>query len=133
MAQLTLEQIKILADEMWEGCHGCDGMDKYMWTNGFITGAVSMLGTPSSEIEARMKEMDENKQITMAQQTAVEWFWIHLPENISKEYFDLFKQAKQMETEQIVEAYRVGVEEDVYNNPLKTGQEYYKETYITNK
>ena len=78
MAQLTLEQIKILADEMWEGCHGCDGMDKYMWTNGFITGAVSMLGTPLSEIEARMKEMDENKQITMAQQTAVEWFWIHL-------------------------------------------------------
>lgn len=61
MAQLTLEQIKILADEMWEGCHGCDGMDKYMWTNGFITGAVSMLGTPLSEIEARMKEMDENK------------------------------------------------------------------------
>ena len=133
MAQLTLEQIKILADEMWEGCHGCDGMDKYMWTNGFITGAVSMLGTPLSEIEARMKEMDENKQITMAQQTAVEWFWIHLPENISKEYFDLFKQAKQMETEQIAEAYRVGVEEDVYNNPLKTGQEYYNETYITNK
>ena len=133
MAQLTLEQIKILADEMWEGCHGCDGMDKYMWTNGFITGAVSMLGTPLSEIEARMKEMDENKQITMAQQTAVEWFWIHLPENISKEYFDLFKQAKQIETEQIIEAYRVGVEEDVYNNPLKTGQEYYNETYITNK
>ena len=69
----------------------------------------------------------------MAQQTAVEWFWIHLPENISKEYFDLFKQAKQIEKEQIAEAYRVGVEEDVYNNPLKTGQEYYNETYITNK
>ena len=69
----------------------------------------------------------------MAQQTAVEWFWIHLPENISKEYFDLFKQAKQIETEQIIEAYRVGVEEDVYNNPLKTGQEYYNETYITNE
>ena len=133
MAQLTLEQIKILADEMWEGCRGCDDMDKYMWTNGFVIGAISMLGTPLSEIEARMKEMDENKQITMAQQTAVEWFWIHLPENISKEYFDLFKQAKQMETEQIAEAYRVGVEEDVYNNPLKTGQEYYNETYITNK
>jgi hypothetical protein len=37
----------------------------------------------------------------MAQQTAVEWFWIYLPENISKEYFDLFEQAKQMEKEQI--------------------------------
>jgi len=33
----------------------------------------------------------------MAQQTAVEWFWIHLPENISKDYFDLFEEAKAME------------------------------------
>ena len=33
----------------------------------------------------------------MAQQTAVEWFWIHLEDNISKKYFDLFQQAKEME------------------------------------
>ena len=61
MTQLTLEQIKILADEMWEGCHGCDDMDKYMWTGGFVAGAISMLGTPLSEIEAEMKEIKENK------------------------------------------------------------------------
>ena len=36
--------------------------------------------------------------------TAVEWFWILLPEDISKEYFDLFEQAKQMEKEQIEKA-----------------------------
>ena len=34
-----------------------------------------------------------------------------------------------MEKAQISEAYRTGVEEDVYNNPLKTGEEYYNETY----
>ena len=66
----------------------------------------------------------------MAQQTAVEW----LVKELKLEGYDYtVEQAKQMETEQIVEAYRVGVEEDVYNNPLKTGQEYYNETYITNK
>jgi hypothetical protein len=33
-------------------------------------------------------------------QTAVEWFWIHLEDNISKKYFDLFEQAKEMEKQQ---------------------------------
>jgi hypothetical protein len=34
-----------------------------------------------------------------------------------------------MEKEQISEAYRQSVEEDVWNNPLRTGEEYYNETY----
>jgi hypothetical protein len=34
-----------------------------------------------------------------------------------------------LEKQQIAEAYRVGVEEDVYNSPLTTGEEYYKRTY----
>jgi hypothetical protein len=72
----------------------------------------------------------------MAQQTAVEWL---MEKYNSRQVYEEsiwdeeFEQAKQMEKEQIIEAYRVGVEEDVYNNPLKTGQEYYNETYITNK
>jgi hypothetical protein len=40
-----------------------------------------------------------------------------------------FEKAKAMVRQQIAEAYRQGVEEDVYNTPLKTGQEYYTETY----
>ena len=64
MTQLTLEQIKILADEMWEGCHGCDDMDKYMWTGGFVAGAISMLGTPLSEIEARDKTFKRKSEWT---------------------------------------------------------------------
>jgi len=38
-------------------------------------------------------------------------------------------QAKEMEKQQISEAYRTGVEEDVYSNPLRTGEMYYNQTF----
>lgn len=38
MIQLTLEEIKQLAERMWEGCDGCDETDKQMWINGFVKG-----------------------------------------------------------------------------------------------
>jgi hypothetical protein len=38
-------------------------------------------------------------------------------------------QAKEMEKHQISEAYRIGVEEDVYSNPLRTGEMYYNQTF----
>jgi primosomal protein N'' len=72
----------------------------------------------------------ENKQ------TAVDWLserLIRMIPTISPMYkYDIkeyVEQAKAMEKEQIAEAYRKGVEEDVYNNPLKTGNEYYNEQY----
>jgi hypothetical protein len=66
----------------------------------------------------------------MAQQTAVEY----LIEKLFTEYRFAFSgtivdQAKQMEKAQIIVAYRQSVEEDVWNNPLRTGEEYYNETY----
>jgi len=36
--ELTLEQIRKLAEETWEGCHHCDEYDKQFWINGFISG-----------------------------------------------------------------------------------------------
>jgi hypothetical protein len=72
----------------------------------------------------------------MAQQTAVEWLWNEIDNlipyqdiNKAQQFNGLLEQANQMFQEQIAEAYRKGVEEDVYNNPLKTGNEYYNETY----
>ena len=65
----------------------------------------------------------------MEQQTAVEWFVEQLPVRILNMYHKEIEQAKQMNAQQIAEAYRTGVEEDVYNNPLRTGEEYYNETY----
>jgi hypothetical protein len=66
----------------------------------------------------------------MAQQTAVEY----LIEKLYTEYRFSFSgtivdEAKAMEKEQISKAYRQSVEEDVWNNPLRTGEEYYNETY----
>jgi hypothetical protein len=77
----------------------------------------------------------------MAQQTAVEWLIDRLLHGsirfeetqmgflIAMKNGDEIEQAKAMEKEQISEAYRKGLKEDVYNNPLKTGNEYYNETY----
>jgi hypothetical protein len=63
-------------------------------------------------------------------QTAVEWFWIHLPEKISKEYFDLFEEAKEMEKQQIIDAANLQSSDyrgmPTYN---KSGEQYYNETF----
>lgn len=68
----------------------------------------------------------------MAQQTAMQALWEWIDANYHEESFNL-NDARDMslklEKEQISEAYRQGVEEDVYNNPLRTGEEYYNETY----
>ncbi len=40
MAQ-TLEEIRKLAESMWEGCHGCDENDKQFWVNGFMIGYLN--------------------------------------------------------------------------------------------
>ncbi len=62
--------------------------------------------------------------------TAVEWFWIHLEDNISKKYFDLFEQAKQMEKEQIRNAYNDGY---FAAYKYKDWEEYYKQNFNQNK
>ena len=59
-------------------------------------------------------------------QTAVEWLW-----NLSKEreldIFDL-DQAMKMQEEQIIDAWCAAAY-DSYNDPTKTADRYYKETY----
>jgi hypothetical protein len=63
-------------------------------------------------------------------QTAVEW----LMEEMSKTYifnqddFDMFKQAKEMEKQQIIDAYQQGFNNAYFNNPLSKEQ-YYNETF----
>ena len=71
----------------------------------------------------------------MAQQTAVEWFWIHLEDNISKKYFDLFQQAKEMEKEQIMKTawhcHIEGVKQSIKTSQeyIQYAEQYYNETY----
>jgi hypothetical protein len=41
----------------------------------------------------------------------------------------LIQQAKEMEEEQIIDAYETAMETDSYNEPLKIGKDYYNETF----
>jgi hypothetical protein len=72
----------------------------------------------------------------MAQQTAMQALWEWIDANYHEESFNL-NDARDMslklEKEQISEAYRQSVEEDVWNNPLRTGDEYYDEKYNSSK
>jgi hypothetical protein len=76
----------------------------------------------------------------MAEQTAVEWFsiktWrlkIHLENKeitvgeYANTYFELYQQAKEMEKEQIIDAYK----SDRYPCSDEDAQQYYNETYKT--
>ena len=38
---MTVEEIKKLAEEQWEGCHHCDDNDKYFWISGFVHGYLN--------------------------------------------------------------------------------------------
>ena len=72
---------------------------------------------------------DTNKMVT-----AVEWLIKEIKNFDSgrSQYYNkvaIYDNAYRIEKEQISEAYRMGVEEDVYNNPLKTGEQYYNETF----
>jgi hypothetical protein len=72
-------------------------------------------------------------------QTAVEWLIQNIVEDQTikaksiSEWTTIYEQAKAMEKEQISQSYTTGVEEDVWNNPLRTGEMYYEETYGGNK
>ena len=37
--------------------------------------------------------------------------------------------AKEMEKEQIIEAYETAMETDIYNEPLKIGKDYFNQTF----
>ena len=75
-------------------------------------------------------------------QTAVEWYAVQAMQleiqrdkgiitisQMLNELSNILEQAKEMEKEQMIEAYRTGVEEDVYERPLRTGEQYYNETF----
>jgi hypothetical protein len=39
--EITLERLRRLAEETWQGCHHCDENDRQMWINGFIIGYLT--------------------------------------------------------------------------------------------
>jgi hypothetical protein len=41
----------------------------------------------------------------------------------------VFEKAKEMERQQIINAYEKAMERDIYHTPLKVGKQYYEETF----
>ena len=72
-----------------------------------------------------------DKSITMAQQTAVDW----LVEQYANENYgiEVYEQAKQMEKEQIMDAWRYGNNDSMYSHKEldQQAEEYYNDTYLT--
>jgi|694.fasta_scaffold116792_6 hypothetical protein len=75
--------------------------------------------------------MSNNKQ-----QTAVEWLWRWINDNQEatiEQGNKAFQQAKEMEKEQIIEAFEIGIQSEffhqTFNAPCKDGEQYYTETY----
>lgn len=67
----------------------------------------------------------------MSKQTAVEWFFDNLKNHeIQAEHFELYQQAKEMEKEQIINAYLQGCSD--WDNE-REAEQYYNETYGGNK
>jgi hypothetical protein len=63
-------------------------------------------------------------------QTAVEWLEEQLDiRNKSDGMIWHFQKAKEMEKEQIVNAYETAMETDIYNEPLKIGKDYFNQTF----
>jgi hypothetical protein len=63
--------------------------------------------------------------------TAVEWLFEQLDIVDSSISYEYFKQAKEMEKEQIEDAWENGIENcGEFNNPtIISGKQYYKETF----
>jgi len=63
----------------------------------------------------------------MSKKTAVEWLFDQLPDHLrlSRDGFDMLNRAKEIERDQIEEAYYEGKE----NNPPRLDWEYYDQTY----
>ena len=67
--------------------------------------------------------------------TAVEWLESKFDEfetiydGLPSGLYEYVSQAKEMEKQQIIEAYENAMETDIYNTPLKIGKDYYNETF----
>lgn len=72
----------------------------------------------------------------MKQQTAVEWFQSQIINivngNCELSEIEIFEKAKQMEQDQIQDAFYFGVDVDSFNviSPYKEAEKYYQKTFV---
>ena len=60
---MTIQELKQIAEECWEGCDSCIEQDKQMWVSGFVTGVLRFVDIKplpnSTELEELSKQMAE--------------------------------------------------------------------------
>jgi hypothetical protein len=66
---MTLEELKQIAEQCWDGCDGCTEQDKQMWVSGFVTGVlkfadIESLPSPSELEELSRKMAEKFKKMT---------------------------------------------------------------------
>ena len=69
-------------------------------------------------------------------QTSIEWLANELYEKFEMRgdgilFDEILNKAKELEKQQIIDAYETAMETDIYNVPLKVGEQYYTETFKT--
>jgi hypothetical protein len=80
--------------------------------------------------QENIKPLNQSKM-----KTAVEWLEFEINRRGPKEdnppqwLKELYEQAKEMEKEQIIDAYKTAMETDIYNEPLKIGKDYFNQTF----
>jgi hypothetical protein len=77
----------------------------------------------------------ENNTDRPRQQTAIEWLIEHIRQDVfvhsksTKEWNQVFQQAKEMEKERIIDAHYEGQCNQTEGYPLQIAEQYYNETY----
>ena len=60
---MTIEDLKQIAEQSWEGCDGCTEQDKQIWISGFVTGVLKFTDIEPlhgpTELEELSRKMGE--------------------------------------------------------------------------
>jgi hypothetical protein len=60
---MTIEDLKQIAEQSWEGCDGCTEQDKQIWISGFVSGVLKFTDIEPlpgpTELEELSRKMGE--------------------------------------------------------------------------
>jgi len=60
---MTTDQLRQLAENAWEGCHGCDENDRQFWINGYMIGYLNArVDNMDDQIEARKNKLEDESK-----------------------------------------------------------------------
>ena len=57
---MTIEELKEIAEQCWEGCDGCTEQDKQIWISGFVTGVLKFADIEPLPGPTELEEISQN-------------------------------------------------------------------------